>query len=444
MDEYMRLLPRDWVQERKSDSHRLVGAIASGFLSGVCLQRVKLLAILTIMTAVSCFFTCFVHTFTQLAWCRGLTGIGIGGSLPIVYSMVGDWFPAHNRAWATGIATAAMGLGVFFGQALATLMGNWNWRWPFFFVSIPSVLIGTLMWFTGREPQRGAQEDTIETIYASTGLNYVPAFTMRQWRQCMLNKTNLLVMMQAFPGNIPWGVIVVYMHDFLIQDLSLSRERSLLAISVLAMAALLGVLAGGAIGQALYSWGHGQFLPVFAGITNVLRAVPFLLVFGWERYFGNLHGAGGDMVCFFILLIFGGFLATMATPCLSAVLLNVNMPETRGSVVACYSVMDDLSKGIGTLFISMAVPSVGRAMAYQLCLWLWIFSGLGLLMTCYTVREDEMMMKRYLDEAATESLVRVSKERAQKAIKERAKVAGETHFARSKERLHWPNRQPGV
>lgn len=494
MDEYMRLLPHRWVEgERKSDSHRytlgmclvslgcmysvhnllapnltqiatlfhfnaaerdeyiggeltfffytpqLVGALAAGIFCGVSLQRMRLLAALTIITALSCIFTCLVHTFTQLAWCRALTGIGIGGSLPVVYSMVGDWFPAKDRAWATGYVCAASGLGVFLGQCLAALTGAWNWRWPFFLVSLPSGAMGILMYFTGREPQRGAQEDSIDSIYQHTGLSYVPSFTMRQWRQCIQNKTNLLVMIQAFPGNIPWGVIIVYLHDFMMQDLHLSRERSLLAISVLAMTALLGIFAGGTLGQTLYTLERGTYLPAFAGVTNILRALPFLLLFGWENYFGNLHGSGGDMVCFFMLLALGGFLATMSTPMTSAVLLNVNLPETRGSVVACYSVLDDLSKGFGTMFISLAVPSLGRATVYQLCLWLWIFSGLGLLMTIYTVEEDELMMKRYLDEAATESLVRLSKERAQRAIKERAKIAGETHFLRTKVKLAWPN-----
>merc|ERR1719188_1559527 len=95
-----------------------------------------------------------------------------------------------------------------------------------------------------------------------------------------------------------------------------------------------------------------------------------------------------------------------------------------------YSVLDDLSKGIGTLFVSMIVRLVGgRALAYQLSLLLWVFTGAALLYTLKTYEEDEQQMRKHLDEAAMESMVLISKQRAQSAIRDRAKAAGAAHFA---------------
>merc|ERR1719316_2006136 len=126
----------------------------------------------------------------------------------------------------------------------------------------------------------------------------------------------------------------------------------------------------------------------------------------------------------------GGFVATMASACTGAMLLNVNLPEMRGSVMAMYSVLDDLSKGFGTLFVSMIVRLVGgRAIAHQLSLLLWVFTGVALLYTWYTYEEDEKAMRMNLDEAAKESMVLMSKMRAQQAIRDRAKAAGAAHFA---------------
>jgi len=98
--------------------------------------------------------------------------------------------------------------------------------------------------------------------------------------------------------------------------------------------------------------------------------------------------------------------------------------------VAMYSVLDDLSKGFGTLFISMIVRLVGgRAVAYQISLLLWVLTGVALLHAWYTYDEDEAQMRRHLDEAALESMVLISKQRAQSAIRDRAKRAGEAHYA---------------
>merc|ERR1719206_1063545 len=120
----------------------------------------------------------------------------------------------------------------------------------------------------------------------------------------------------------------------------------------------------------------------------------------------------------------------MGSACTGAMLLNVNLPEMRGSVMAMYSVLDDLSKGFGTLFISMIVRIVGgRSIAYQLSLLLWVFTGIALLYTWDTYGEDEAAMRKNLDEAAKEAMVLLSKQKAQEAIRDRAKAAGAAHFA---------------
>merc|ERR1719181_1531291 len=165
----------------------------------------------------------------------------------------------------------------------------------------------------------------------------------------------------------------------------------------------------------------------------MFRAVPFFIIFGWKIMFGPL--AQTSESAFFVLLMIGGFTATMGSACTGAMLLNVNLPEMRGSVMAMYSVLDDLSKGFGTLFISMIVRLVGgRAVAYQLSLLLWVFTGVAFLYTWYTIEEDEAAMKKNLDEAAKESMVLVSKQRAQQAIRDRAKAAGAAHFAAKSEK----------
>merc|ERR1719265_697911 len=176
-----------------------------------------------------------------------------------------------------------------------------------------------------------------------------------------------------------------------------------------------------------------MYMAIFGGACNIFRAVPFFIIFGWKLMFGPL--AKTSESAFFMLLIIGGFFATMASAGTGAMLLNVNLPEMRGSVMAMYSVLDDLSKGFGTLFVSMIVGAVGgRAIAYQISLLLWVFTGAALLYTWHTYDEDEAAMRKNLDEAAKEAMVLMSKQRAQEAIKDRAKAAGAAHFASRAER----------
>jgi MFS family permease len=122
------------------------GALVAGVLSGL-LDRRLLLAALAMLTSIACLFTARVGTFGELAWARAVTGFGIGGSLPVVYSLVGDWFPAKKRASATAFVTAASGAGVFVGQCVATITGSVDWRWPFVFIAVPSAVTGGLICF---------------------------------------------------------------------------------------------------------------------------------------------------------------------------------------------------------------------------------------------------------------------------------------------------------
>jgi len=406
------------------------GALLGGVFSGV-FDRMLLLSMLAVLTSIACLLTARVGTFGELAWARAITGFGIGGSLPVVYSLVGDWYPARKRASATAYVTAASGIGVFVGQVVATVTGSVDWRWPFLVIAVPSAITGFCIWYFAEEPMRGGQEGGIETqsLYSNPGYTLTPR---RQLKAVLNSKTNLLVILQAFPGNIPWGVIIVYIHDFLVQDLGLSTRSALGCIAILSTSAFVGVLTGGFIGEHLYG-ANSKYLAIFGGACNILRALPFFIIFRWDIMFAPL--AKSSETAFFMLLMIGGFVATMASACTGAMLLNVNLPEMRGSVMALYSVLDDLSKGFGTLFVSMIVRVVGgRAIAYQMSLLLWVFTGVALLYTYHTYDEDEAAMRKNLDEAAKESMVLMSKQRAQAAIRDRSKAAGAAHFATKSEK----------
>merc|ERR1719420_1795932 len=138
------------------------------------------------------------------------------------------------------------------GQCIAATIGSYDWRWPFIVIAVPSLFMAAVIFFFAEEPARGGQEDAVDAIYQQTGLQYVPVFTKRHLRSMLQNRTNLLVILQAFPGNIPWGVIIVYLHDFLVQDMGMSTKRALGAISTLAFSAFAGVLTGGFVGESLH------------------------------------------------------------------------------------------------------------------------------------------------------------------------------------------------
>ena len=103
----------------------LVGAPASfliGWLADA-FPRPQLFACTILIGELACFSTYFVTTFGGLFATRTLTGISVGGSLPIVYSVLGDLYQAEGRNAISGVVATATGIGLGVGQALAGFLG---------------------------------------------------------------------------------------------------------------------------------------------------------------------------------------------------------------------------------------------------------------------------------------------------------------------------------
>lgn len=61
--------------------------------------------------------------YWQLLLVRTLTGISLGGTLPLIFSLVGDLFWAENRAQVAAGIQLATGVGFGVGQGIAAITG---------------------------------------------------------------------------------------------------------------------------------------------------------------------------------------------------------------------------------------------------------------------------------------------------------------------------------
>jgi MFS transporter, Spinster family, sphingosine-1-phosphate transporter len=92
-------------------------------------------------------------TFAILVLTRVLVGIGEGGYGPTSPTILADLFPLEQRARIMGFFCAAIPV----GSALGYVLGGWisphfGWRWAFYVVTIPGLLLGALC-FTQRDPR---------------------------------------------------------------------------------------------------------------------------------------------------------------------------------------------------------------------------------------------------------------------------------------------------
>lgn len=97
-----------------------------------------------------------IGAFWILLACRVGVGIGEAGCTPPANSLIADYYPPKSRSTALGYYA----MGVTLGAVLANVIGGpvtdaFGWRWAFFIVGLPGLLVALIFKLTVKEPPRG-------------------------------------------------------------------------------------------------------------------------------------------------------------------------------------------------------------------------------------------------------------------------------------------------
>lgn len=97
--------------------------------------------------------------FWVLLACRIGVGIGEAGCTPPANSLIADYYPPKKRSSAMGYYAMGVTLGTLGANLVAgPIADSFGWRYAFFILGIPGVLIGLVLWLTVKEPPRGYSE----------------------------------------------------------------------------------------------------------------------------------------------------------------------------------------------------------------------------------------------------------------------------------------------
>ena len=136
----------------------LPACLVIGALTDV-VQRKKLLVWTIVLGQGPCLLTLLVTRYWELFVLRTLTGVAVGGALPLVFSLTGDLFPPTSRSYASSMVGLCMHLGSMCGQGAAGYLGpTYGWRLPFAVVALPGLLVAWTVAVFAREPKRGGAE----------------------------------------------------------------------------------------------------------------------------------------------------------------------------------------------------------------------------------------------------------------------------------------------
>ena len=227
------------------------------------------LAVWSLMTA-----ACgMAGSFAQLALARFGVGIGEAAGTPPSHSLISDYFPPERRA----TALAVYGKGSYFGVMFGFLAGGmirdaFDWRTAFLVCGAPGIPLALLVYFTVREPVRGASEGRAAPA-APPPLRETLRFLFRRRAFVLLT---LAACCQATTGYaiLTWGA------PFLGRVHHLTGTQIGLTFGIIAgIGGAIGIMAGGALADRLarrdprwHAW-----LSAIVSLAAFPFAIPFYL-----------------------------------------------------------------------------------------------------------------------------------------------------------------------
>jgi MFS family permease len=206
---------------------------------------------------------------------RCFVGIGEAAYGPVAPTVIADLFPVKHRGRVMAWFYMAIPCGGALGYALGAgvLAADLNWRWAFYLVVPPGMLLG-LLCFWMKEPPAGSADGVEAMKHRLTGKDYLSLLHTPSY---VLNTLGMTGMTFAIGGLAYW------MPDYLeyrkVEPLFGTIPPVMAFGGITAISGLLATIAGGLAGDWLRRYHSGSYFLV-SGVAMLL-GFPMVLLMLW-------------------------------------------------------------------------------------------------------------------------------------------------------------------
>lgn len=268
--------------------------------------------------------------FTSLFIFRMGVGVGEASCAPAANSLLGDLFPANQRARAISIFMLGLPLGLGASYAVSGLImqATGGWRGALFVAAVPGVVLGLLAFFLP-EPLRGGADGHTRAA---------PRSDPDAIRSILRIPTMWWIIVSGALLNINMYALGGFLTSFMIRYHGLEIGNANLFISVIyGFGGGLGMLAGGWLGdRAARNRVDGRLRA--AAVALVLAAPLVLLALSQPR---------GAYWSFALIMLPGSFLHYIYYSTVYASIQDIVEPTRRGTAMSVYFLAFYFATAIG-------------------------------------------------------------------------------------------------
>jgi MFS family permease len=267
-------------------------------------RRTSMLGTAIVFWGIAMIWSATVSSFDDLLLTRVALGAVTAAAGPVVASLVGDYFAAAERGRIYGYILAGELAGAGVGFAVTGDIAALSWRAAFVILALPALVLAWLV-FRLPEPARGGtaplvdttvppsaagagdepeQETDAQRLARERGVDPDPELVLARnprrlgflsaTRYILRIRTNVILILASAGGYFFLSGVQTFGVEFVTRQYSIDQALGTLVLLVVGVGAVIGVLAGGAVGDLLLRRG------VFAGrilVSAVAASVAVVL-----------------------------------------------------------------------------------------------------------------------------------------------------------------------
>jgi MFS family permease len=276
----------------------LVGAVAT-LPFGVLADRVtrtRTLGAVIVLWGVAMIWSATVDSFSHLLLTRLALGAVTAAAGPLVASLVGDYFDASERGRIWGFILGGELVGVGIGFGITGDVAALSWRLAFVLLALPAFVLAWLV-FSMSEPPRGAR-DTLEAETAAAGDDAAQRVARERGvepdpelvlttdprrlgliaavRYVLRVRTNVVLIVASACGYFFLAGVQTFGVDFATDQYGIPHVLSTLLLLLVVAGGVVGMLAGGFVGDLLLHRGYLNGRILVSAVTAAAAVVFFI------------------------------------------------------------------------------------------------------------------------------------------------------------------------
>jgi len=150
-----------------------------------------------------------VHSVAGFLWARVGLGLSEGGNFPAAIKCVTEWFPPHERAFATSLFNTGANVGAFVAPAVVpAIVLTWGWRPAFVLAGLAGMAWVVVWLMVYRKPSQPASRTDTSRMD-----NMSPGARPYRWRALLLRRETWAFVSAKFLTDPVWWFFLIWLPD---------------------------------------------------------------------------------------------------------------------------------------------------------------------------------------------------------------------------------------